>query len=608
MANLTPLEGEIKRKQFLVLDIESKDGGSQKAGFTRPFMVGVYDSSQFIPFFDTNPDYHWDERYYSEGGCVDRAMRHILSYRFRGRHIYAHNAGRFDYLFLLPWLMGEGERLGYKFSIIPVSSSIQVLDVWRGNKWAKWRFLDSYKLIPTSLQKAAVSFGLPGKLQHDLELPENDKRWVAYNQQDCVELYNILTKFHHYVEKVLLGEVGITAPSTSMKLYRRRFLKSPMPRNEQSHDFVRSGYFGGRVEVFQKKGEKLRYYDINSSYPAAMKHPMPGGRAVAWKGKPPSRFLDRHIGFVQASVHVPDTIHIPPLPIRGDRKLGVPDGKLLFPTGNLLGVWEWGELQLALELGCTIDDWGDSVWFEPTYMFREFVDELYQYRDTNSPSYDEGLAAVVKIMLNSLYGKFGMKTLRKTIYRWDDDDLPDNAIPASAEPDCPIWYAEEEVDAAYIMPQISARVTALARVALYRAMQQAISLGGNVYYCDTDSVVTDVELPTSSVLGGLKDEFPLHSGQLSGEFLAPKLYMLEANEFSKVKAKGVQRSTRALVERLAAGETIYQQRLEKVGTMARRGFQSGPQLRTVPRTLKPDMGKRRMLADGSTVPYSVRMW
>ncbi len=251
---------------------------------------------------------------------------------------------------------------------------------------------------------------------------------------------------------------------------------------------------------------------------------------------------------------------------------------------------------------------------------------LYRYRDKSEKDYDPGLAEVVKIMLNSAYGKFGMRTLRKKVYRFDDPDLPDNAVPASSDIESPIWYAEEEVDAPYIMPQIAARVTAVSRVQLYRVFDEALKKGGHVYYGDTDSAVVDVVLKTGTKLGELKDEFPEHSGNLKGEFVGPKLYLLSApgTDFRKVKAKGVERKREEngkklspeeierrfeeRVRKLAAGGTLYQRRLEKVGSLARAGFMRGPREIMVPRRLLPDQGKRVMLPDGTTRPYRVEMW
>lgn len=626
----TPLTGRIKKKNFLVIDIESKDGDSQKAGFTRPFLVGVYDGESYVEFRNQDNEGDWQSRYHEPGGCIDLAMRYICQKKYRGWHIYAHNGGRFDFLFKLPWLMGEGERRGFKMSVVPVASSIQVLDVWRGEKWNKWRFLDSYKLIPTGLDKAAKTFGLEGKLEHDLNLNEFDPMWSQYLKQDCIQLFEVLKRFHHYIEDVLCGEVGMTAPSTSIKLLRRKYLKRPLPRSCDTHEFVRSSYFGGRVEVFRSQGRGLSYFDINSSYPAAMLEDMPGGEATWWQGTPPERLMKGRIGFCEVDVDVPRSLHIPPLPIRGGEDNGLPEGKLIFPVGRLRGVWEWSELQLALEVGCTIKTWHRSVWYEKVPLFREFVTDLYQYRDKSNPLYDEGLAAVVKIMLNAAYGKFGMKTLRRKIYRADDPELPECAVPANGDPEDPIWYAEEETDAPYIMPQIAARVTALGRVKLYRYFMDVMKLGGDVYYCDTDSLTTDVRegVETSTALGALKDEYPEQSGRLFGRFLGPKLYVLTDDQtaFERIAAKGLQFRkvrkeadgsdniedrlyNREMFEAFARGDTVAIERLEKVGTLAKAGFSRGPRMRRVPRTLKRETpGKRIMHEDGSTEPYYLEMW
>lgn len=612
---LSPINTPIRHRKFLVLDIESKDGQSRtKPGFTRPFMVGVYDGDSYHEFRDKDPNQgDWKRRYYWEGGCVDQAMRHILTRAYRGHHIYAHNAGRFDYLFLLPWLMQAGDRLGFKFTIIPVSSSIQLLDIRKDseNDWVRWRFLDSYKLIPTSLDKAAKAFNLPGKVEHDLGLHEADPRWSAYLKQDCVALYQVVEKFHDYVENVLCGEVGITAPSTAVKLFRRQYLKGSIPRAQETHEFIREGYFGGRVEVFQREGRGLRYYDINSSYPAAMLQPMPVGEATTIEGEPPKWLKEEQIGFIRANIIIPEDIAIPPLPIKcntEEEHAKHANGKLIFPVGRISGVWEWDELRNAVEAGCTIEEWKESVWFPKVTLFRDFVLDLYRYRDRSNPGYDPGLADVVKILLNASYGKFAMKTLRKQIHRWDDPDLPDDATPAGHDPEAPIWYSEKVVDAPYIMPQISARVTALARLRLWRYMAEAVKKGGTLYYCDTDSIITDVELESSTELGALKDEFPEHSGALHGRFVGPKVYMLKDGPFERCKAKGIEKPTFEKIEELMAGGVIYQERLEKIGAMCQSGFSRGPRMYTVPRRINPDKGKRLVMEDGSTVPLKLTMW
>ena len=343
---------------------------------------------------------------------------------------------------------------------------------------------------------------------------------------------------------------------------------------------------------------------------------MPGGKMTAWKGKPPRHLMTNNLGFVKVRVRVP-MMNIPILPVRHET------GRLIFPVGEFTGIWEWSEVELALKHGAEILEWGPSYWFEPVDMFSDYVKDLYRYRDKSLKGYDEGLAALAKLLLNSTYGKFGMKTLRREVYSWDNPNCPDEALPASNSPDSLIWYVEKEVDACYIMPHISARITSLSRQRLWNFMHQAEELGGRVYYSDTDSVITDVEMPTSTDLGELKDEYPEYSGHIYGEFLGPKLYMLLAEGYKNldplenVRAKGftmprdfdedgnkIKPGTKqAIFESIRDGGEFKRRRLEKVGQLARVQFSRGPREITVPKKLHTDVfQKREMLADGSTRP------
>src|SRR4029077_7292564 len=89
-------------------------------------------------------------------------------------------------------------------------------------------------------------------------------------EKDCRPLSAVMTRFYDLVENRLGGEVGMTTPSTAMRLFRRRFLghdgvQEKIPRyrhfptcEHQSdegpcdgclHDWIRLGYYGGRTEI-----------------------------------------------------------------------------------------------------------------------------------------------------------------------------------------------------------------------------------------------------------------------------------------------------------------------------------------------------------------------
>ncbi len=700
---LEPLTGAVRRKKFMTVDIESKDGDSRtKAGFTRPFLIGTYDPNRKLyQEFRDDPRLRaskaWQERALAPDGCIGKVMAYLLSPAFAGYMIYAHNGGSFDHLFWLAWLRTHEDEYG--FEVVPVQSSIQVIKVWRLPEEEgepireRWTFLDSMKLFPTSLEKLCKTFGLPGKVEQDLYLDEDDPSWSVYLKQDCVALADVLTKIHDLVENKLGGEVGMTSPSTSMKLFRRRFLgrkgsvrkiarHAHWPECEAesaevrakcpgcAHAWIRRGFYGGRTELFRTYGERLKYLDLNSAYVAAMLEDMPVGDRIVrttldW------RLAKRHAGFVECTVLIPEDCPIPPLPHRD-----VLTGKLIFPTGRFSGVWGTKELELLKDplVNGKILSVRKVVWFRLKPLFKQMMEELYKLRDKGLSTFDEGLSALAKILGNGLFGKWAMKRERMQIVfaRWKgpktcflcqeainkkgEEQVEEKGLCGECEGSKPasehsgdVWYQKRQTDAAYIIPHISAHITSLARVRLWGYMKMVIEMGGKLYYTDTDSLIVDVDLPTSTALGALKDEYgdcgckgcqallkkggkPAHRKggegfvvqELKGTFVQAKCYMLESESFDapRVTMKGFpyrrMDATHEKVDgkpcgcpeciirckenllKLQAGETLSWRQLEKVRTLASLGFDRGPSMKGISKSFRGAYDKRIINSDGLT--------
>jgi len=709
---LEPITSKVKRKKFLVFDIESKHGCDfdvakghgcpicedegpdryvdsrgemrvvgvgQKPGFTRPFLVGLYDPERgrYQEFRDEPhlAKRRWDRRHLDPGGCVDKLMSVVLSKRYSGYAIYSHNGGDFDMLFLLAWLREHRDE--FDFEIVPVQTTIQVLHVWRrveGDKPVreKWEFLDSIKLLPMSLQKACTAFGVEGKLDHDLGMHEDDPRWSDYLKQDNIALSDVLRRFYDLVED-LGGEVGITTPSTSMKLFRRRFMgkddvQERIPRYKHwegceekatcagcMHDWIRRGYYGGRTEIHRFEGEGLKYFDLNSSYVAAMARLMPVGDRVVEEGRLDWRRHESqggtYTGFCECTVWIPPSCEIPPLPHRSRET-----GKLIFPAGRFHGVWSVEELALLEDplVGGRIEYVRKTAWFGLRPMFRRMVEELWGFRDKTRPDYDEGLSLLAKLLGNGGYGKFAMKPDRSSVVFAKDvergrcflcgeetSSLPDRgpetgdrgprpqpraicldcegSKPAASDPDTDVWYQAKRTDAGYIIPQVAAHITALARMRLWDYMAEVVRQCGQIFYCDTDSIVCNVELPSSPELGRMKDEYP--GERLRFSAVQPKVYLIErtsANDEiaahrasllgvgdvtgadklkahkSKVTMKGFPPRLRTAenLDRLKRGDKLSIDRLEKVRTLARLGFKRSPRMVRVDKGFRSTYDKR----------------
>jgi hypothetical protein len=564
---LRPLGGPLRKRRVVVYDIESKEDDTQEGGFTRPFLVGLLTGKEFIAYRNAPEvaSLPWQERHIAPGGCIDRMLRHIFAmdcpkpsrarmrlYQSKRCNIYAHNGGKFDHLFLVGWLMKHRKLL--RFEIVSTQARIQRLDIWatgQSKRRGFWSFLDSVSLLPMTLDKIGKTFcpKTAQKMSQDFGAHEDDPSWEVYNRMDCVVLRKGLHAFHKLIES-LGGEVGITAPATAMKLFRRKFMGDTwIQRNAClpdcdtqckgclrmtcdgachgcAHAFVRLGYYGGRTELFAQYGYDVRYFDINSSYPASMLEDMPVGQMYVL-GKSTEKhcalMARKCIGFVQCEVFVPHNCAMPPLPYRCPIRK-----KLLFPAGKFSGVWDWDELQLLKDVGGKILRIDRSVWYEKKPVFREMVEVLYQYRDKSRADYNEGLSYCAKLMLNSLYGKFGMREDRTALVLIPEGTEPpyEKGWPTNGDPtDCLIWEIENIASASYIVPQISAHITALSRIRLYRGMTGAAKSGAEILYVDTDSIMMeDGEIEESTKLGGWKREDP--GILLEGYYVLPKLYRL----------------------------------------------------------------------------------
>jgi hypothetical protein len=678
---MRPLDRPPAAKPFVVFDLESKDGPGQDAGFTRPFAAGLYDGETYR-CFRNDPcveDLPWERRAWEAGGCVDKLMRALLVDQYRDHVVYAHNLGGFDGLHILPWFQRRDVRKQFSIGIVPVMGKIQMLSAWKHNPrrhrrdWESieradkkdkqasgtWEFLDSARLLPISLDAMARAFDLPGKVDHDLNLPEDDPRWGAYLEQDCVQLFRSMEVFGQIMDE-LGGGVGVTGPATSMGLFRqsyqareiRRFLHWPSCRDPSCqgcfHAWIRRGYVGGRTEVWRQSG-KGYYADINSSYPYSMTHPLPEGPArVCGEGRRiEAKYTDpsRWVLFLECTVHVPKETYLPPLPL-------ILDGKLKFPVGVFSGVFDWVELEALRYCGGTILHVERWAAIEAKRSCEEFVSRLYPMRDKKSPHYKSaGLALVVKGMLNAWYGKTATANERQemvvlkpgdpdVLFKMPGESAAHFARRCSEEnprlldlPNAdryPVRLKDKWIDQEYIVPQIAAHITALSRRLLFdHATLNVLDVGEKLFYGDTDSILSSVKLESSSRLGDLKLEFD--GEELEIEALAPKVYILRKKKpfpgvhsrtedgkrhcakgcpgcaTVKVVMKGIPEAFRQepLLQRMVAGETIDYELLEKLGSLARRHFFDSPKMISVKKSMRGEQDKRAWTADGDTRPLRV---
>ena len=504
--------------------------------------------------------------------------------------IFAHNGGRYDFLFLFDYILNEKRRQEYKLHrILHINSSIVSF------RLGDVEFRDSLNILPGSLGKIAPFFG-ESKLEIDYDNIENED-WQPYLKQDCVGLYNILRLYFEYLESNFNSTPGITIASTAMRIYRSHFDDLKQWKSYYDEDF-RDGYLGGRCEIFKMKGSNLNGYDINSMYPYVMhKYKYPVGKPHKITKGGFSRVIESDLlGICKAKVHVPIT-YIPLLPVR--------DKKMLFLTGTISGVWTLSEFREALSRGVKPISFDYCIYYRQSKrIFQRWVDRVYTQREFSK---NEGERFLLKCLQTNLYGKFGQKPEKEQVLFDHEVDSIKDLEPLSIERG--IWLRNIVVPSKFIIPSIAAHVTSFARIEL------AKYLDDKSYYCDTDSVFTTRKLPTSKKLGAMKLEYP---ERISGEFFYPKIYRLKTNQGEKIKAKGFQfksfsdknkeqRNKEILFRRIISKESISIERILSFKQCLRRGV-SFTTKEVLTKRIRKAYDKRRVLPTGNTEPWTLQSY
>jgi len=512
--------GKEKPAKIVAFDIET-------INWIEPYALGIYDGNNYNMF---------------EGKeCIRDFLDFYLSHKFRNTIIYAHNGGKFDFSFVFRELLENGYAKNFEITPIRVGarivqikiSSFQLIKGKDGKEKRKlkdnWTFRDSYAILGFSLAKLTKNFdveSLKGEFDHTKINWENWQdlklEWSPYLENDCKGLYQVLKKFEAFIWQrtdVGLREV-MTIAQLAMRMYRKKYLKKSIPVYKAAEEDIRKSHLGGRTEVFRMYGENLRYYDFNSLYPYVMKeYPMPVGLPLKSYA-----FKTIDFGVAYAKITTPKNIKYPLLPFKEK-------GKLIFPKGSWTGWYCSPELKKAEEIGYKIEIiYGYK--FQQDHIFTEYITDWYNVKEDSKK--DSVPYITAKLSMNSLYGKFGQRREKESISMFPENTI--GLTPMDFFGDLPVYSKKVISDSKHILPAVASFVTCYARLELYKLIEKIVSKGGKIYYCDTDSLITDIELPTSKKLGDIKDEIP--EGIKEAVFLLPKMYGILTTEEQVIKCKG----------------------------------------------------------------------
>lgn len=399
-----------------------------------------------------------------------------------------------------------------------------------------------------SLAKVGEGIGIK-KLPTPYSLLENGRngdRWICKRHLiwECVECYAIrdaeicYAYFNYY--KSLLSEYSVapkhTLGSAAISIWKKTDPnQSDYIRSKSLAEFIRQSYHGGRTEPY-KYGHVNTVYtaDVQSMYPYIMAtKPMPDTHNLKYIDHEHDDIsLLQYEGVSECLVKHPPA-YIPTLPL-------YLESKLLFPVGIFRGVFNHCELRAAIARGTEILTLYRTA-YTPTLCepFKNFISQLIAYRLELKAKKDPR-ELVVKIILNSLYGRMGLKPGQEqsTYIRWDgkkplsdfkgyDIDIQPFGIFLNKT----IERNQVSHDANILWATYT---TACARLRLLEFMELQ---GENLVYCDTDSIYSlSPILGSSEGFGNLNPEETFDRGYFKG----PKLYRLERSDGdNKTRARGV---------------------------------------------------------------------
>ena len=538
-------------------------------------------------------------------------MTNISRKKYKGYKIYLHNFAKFDGIFMIKHLASIGNCWPkiHKGRIISCKFKL-------ANTKYQVTFLDSYLLIPSSLRKLCKSFGIIGgkgifpykfnNINYSGDVPDikyfdnisleeyknykalyKNKIWsfrdesIIYCNYDCIALYKILSRFNELIfRKFSLNITKYpTLPSLAFGIFRTHYLVNKkdiktnkdgnsIPTNSKVHmlsgkiaNNIRLSYTGGATDMFIPKniiGTKIYSFDVNSLYPSVMlNNKYPVGSPVYFEGNLFKNKVEGILGFFYCKITAPDNLNIPILQTHVKTEEGT---RTISPLGTWEGMYLSEELYNAKKFGYKFEVmWGYT--FKSDYIFKGWVDNLYNMRLSYPKS--DPMNYICKILLNYLYGRFGMddsftKThiiSYKDYPKFDKDNKSDiiNVIDLNGnyliETKSQLSNLKTLMDNGFethnVNIAIASAVTAYARIHMSQFKDPKFLKENNInlYYTDTDSLYFDGPIPdhliSSTILGKLKLEGIFDEAI----FLAPKVYALKNLDSEIIKIKGLSKKS-----------------------------------------------------------------
>ncbi len=508
------------RKQKTVCTIDAETDPFKYGRVPKPFAWGFFDGDSYVEFWGDD--------------CTEQLMEYLEDES--DLILYAHNGGKFDFHYLLPYLDED---------LMIINGRIAKATMFDG----RIELRDSWLILPLPLAQHDkdvidyAKFERPVRNKHKNEISR-------YLQKDCKSLHQWVTDF--------IAEFG-----SGLTLAGAAFKQLKATSYEVGNTFdvydscFRDFYYGGRVQCFDVGsfyGEML-YIDINSAYSHGMMHKHwygaqhIEGTTLPDKGENGSWYA------------VIDAISYGALPFRGE------DKKLYFPNDEKVRRYKVSGWEIISGLKTnTLKIQKVIQTFRPLFTsdFSEYVDKFFAMKQAATEAGDKTKRGFAKLFLNSCYGKFGQDGRKFEKFAIVDfGEIPEGEgwIPYSDTPTGQVIFSRPDPQDKFFNVAVAGSVTGFVRAYLWEALCKA----DTPLYCDTDSIICR---GFDGNVGKGLGEWDIEARPVEAHIAQRKMYALRMpinSEFgpvnkTKVASKGVKLKFDQIKHGVITGENLTSKR------------------------------------------------
>lgn len=510
-------------KHYIVFDTETDTSYSdmEQATMSLTLKMGV------AKYVDLRPESPWTV--YLDFDSKDAFHQFVRTHSDPSEHlwVFAHNAG-FDvrivdffgylqrgwYTLWSPTQLAKGPP--YRDPFVVLENPPMMIQCW-SKTGGSIMWCDTYQWIAHKLATVGEILGfdkLPMPKHHD---PIVD--WYTYCRRDVDVLDMALTRIWEWLKKDKCDRFMPTRAGQARYIYKKFYEHKSIVYHddENASKLERAAYYGGRTDLWHV-GEvqgPIHQLDVNSLYPYVMKQNWFPCELLEHRNLTGAKYdMTEYVAKSStAEVWINDPVNSYPVRCK--------EGTL-FLTGKVHTVLSGPELRIAVLRG-VVERFGMVNRYRTIKLFDKFIDYYWKLRCEAKERNDKVQDTIVKLLMNSLYGKFGQMT---SDWVYHDSSCPADTYgifyAPTADPNVlqksrvmagHVFNEIERYEAKNSFIAIASFTTAYAR--MYMEVIKSFLTDGRYYYQATDSLYVDDcgkrELATcgmidGKVLGKLKDE------------------------------------------------------------------------------------------------------